>query len=64
MKIINKLTGKEPTAAEWKQIKARAGQILENPYSAPELVAWAAEMDPEKFAKVGLMLLRGKNDAN
>jgi len=62
-KIINRLTGKEPTAKEWEQIKARAEEILGSAYAAPEQIAWAADMHPEYYAKVALLPLHRKNDA-
>ena len=49
--IINRITGKEPTAAELKQIQEQALEIFRSPYSSPEQMVWAVDMYPEGFAE-------------
>lgn len=44
--IINRFTGEPPTENEQRLIEMRALQILQSPYSSPELVAWAIEVGP------------------
>lgn len=44
--LVNRETGLPPTQAEWEQIKARAQEILDDPYAAPETVAWAMDIYP------------------
>lgn len=44
--LVNRETGLPPTQAEWEQIKARAQQILDDPYAAPEVAAWAMDICP------------------
>lgn len=38
---VNKETSLSPTEEEQARIDARARQILNSPYSAPELIEWA-----------------------
>ena len=45
--LINRETGKPPTVEEWESIKRRAYEILSSPYSAPELIDWAAQICPD-----------------
>lgn len=44
--LVNRETGLPPTQTEWEQIKARAQEILDDPYAAPEVVAWAIDICP------------------
>jgi hypothetical protein len=43
MLVINRETGLPPTEQEQRQIDAAARSILQNPYAAPERVAWAID---------------------
>jgi hypothetical protein len=43
-------TGQEPTADEMKAIRARAEEIMTNPYASPEQMEWAMMVYPEALA--------------
>lgn len=47
--LVNRETGKAPTADEWRGIKARAAEIFRNPYASPEQMEWAIMVDPEGY---------------
>jgi hypothetical protein len=49
-KLVNAVTGKEPTPAELSACKRRAIQIFENQYASPESLEWAIKVYPEGFA--------------
>lgn len=50
--IINRLTGKYPTALEMAQLKERATVIWRCPYASPEQIEWATEVYPEGIAEI------------
>ena len=60
--IINRITGKPPTPAELRAIKARAVEIFRNPYVSPEQLKWAIECHPEGMAE--LMIMESVNHFN
>lgn len=47
--LMNRETGKSPTADEMRAIKARASEIFASPYAAPEQLEWAMAVDPEGY---------------
>jgi hypothetical protein len=46
MPLFNRETGEQATPEQEARVIRRANDILDSPYSAPELVAWAMDVIP------------------
>lgn len=56
--LVNRETGKAPTRAEWKALKARAAEIFRSPYVSPEQLEWAMAVDPEGYLDAPIYRVR------